>query len=364
MHLRRLRAVQLRNLIDVDLKLSPKCNLICGPNGSGKTSLLEAIYLLARAKSFRSNRLSRLAHFNENAFAVTGEIEHDRGVHTLKARYEQRELKLMDGEEPIKRSSDLATLLPLTLVSTDSHRLLTDGPKQRRKFIDWGVFHVKPPFLDAWRAYCRALGQRNALLRHGSDGNTLTSWNNELERMAIEIDAWRAEYITQLRSHFLPMLASLVDLPGLSMEYQRGWPADIPLAAHLACKQDRDLRLGYTRDGPHTADLVVKINSMPAQECASRGQQKLIISALYLAQAALFAEQLDKPCIVLIDDLPAELDVDRRRYLLNLLNSLNAQVFITAIDEQDLDLGVFSQSKVFHVKHGVFSRHSSRKNDR
>lgn len=354
MYLRRLRAVQLRNLIDVDLEFSPQCNLICGQNGSGKTSLLEAIYLLARAKSFRTNRLSRLTHFDKNAFAVNSEIEHDYGVHKINARYESRELKMTDGEELIKRSSDLATLLPLTLVSTDSHKLFSDGPKQRRKFIDWGVFHVKPPFLDAWRAYCRALGQRNALLRDGSV-NTVGSWNHELERMAVEIDAWRAEYITALEAYFLPMLRSLVDLPDLSIEYKRGWPADSPLLAHLEANQDRDLRLAYTRDGPHTADLVIKVNGVPAQECASRGQQKLIISALHLAQAALFSEQLEKSCIVLVDDLPAELDIERRGYLLHLLNSLNAQVFITAIGAQDLDLNAFDQHKVFHVKQGVIS---------
>jgi len=229
MHLRRLRAVQLRNLIDVDLELSSQCNLICGLNGSGKTSLLEAIYLLARAKSFRTNRLSRLVNFSENAFSVNAEIEHDHSVHKLSARFEKRELKLTDGDELIKRSSDLTVLLPLTFVSTDSHKLFTDGPKQRRKFIDWGVFHVKPPFLNAWRAYCRTLGQRNALLRQGSVGNTLSSWNHELEKMAIEIDTWRSDYITQLKTYFLPMLASLVDLPGLTIEYQRGWPAGIGL---------------------------------------------------------------------------------------------------------------------------------------
>jgi len=355
MHLRRLRAVQLRNLIDVDLEFSPQCNLICGLNGSGKTSLLEAIYLLARAKSFRTNRLSRLIHFGDNAFVVKTEIEHDHSVHKLSARFEKRELKLTDGNELIKRSSDLATLLPLTLVSTDSHKLFADGPKQRRKFIDWGVFHVKPPFLDAWRAYCRALGQRNALLRHGGDSNTLNSWNHELEKMAIEIDVWRSHYIASLKAHFLVMLASLVDLPDLTIEYQRGWPHDVSLAEHLNNTQDRDLRLGYTRDGPHTADLVIKVCGVPAQECVSRGQQKLIISALYLAQAALFAEKLDKSCIVLVDDLPAELDAERRSYLLKLLNTLQAQVFITAIDEHDLDLSVFTQSKVFHVKQGQFN---------
>jgi len=354
MYLRRLRAVQLRNLINVDLELSPQCNLICGQNGSGKTSLLEAIYLLARAKSFRTNRLSRLAHFSEKAFSVNGEIEHDHGVHKLKARYEARELKLMDGEEIIKRSSDLATLLPLTLVSTDSHKLFTDGPKQRRKFIDWGVFHVKPPFLDAWRAYCRALGQRNALLRHERI-DTVSSWNHELERMAVEIDAWRSDYIAALIAHFLPMLRSLVDLPDLSIEYKRGWPSDIALSDYLLVNQNRDLRLGYTRDGPHTADLAIKVSGVPVQECASRGQQKLIISALYLAQAALFSEQLDKTCLVLVDDLPAELDAERRSYLLSLLSSLKAQVFITAIDGRDIDLNAFSQHKVFHVKQGVFS---------
>ncbi|MBL1293810.1 MAG: DNA replication/repair protein RecF [Thiotrichales bacterium] len=354
MYLRRLRAIQLRNLIEVDLELSPQCNLICGQNGSGKTSLLEAIYLLARAKSFRTNRLSRLAHFDKNAFAVNGEIEHDYGVHKINARYESRELKMMDGEELIKRSSDLATLLPLTLVSTDSHKVFTDGPKQRRKFIDWGVFHVKPPFLDAWRAYCRALGQRNALLRHQSIG-TVSSWNHELERMAIEIDDWRDEYIAKLTAHFLPMLRSLVDLPDLSIEYKRGWPPNISLSEHLLENQDRDLRLGYTRDGPHTADLAIKVSGVPVHECASRGQQKLIISALHLAQAALFAEELDKPCIVLVDDLPAELDAERRGYLLKLLSSLGSQVFITAIDENDLDLEVFSHSKMFHVKQGVFT---------
>ena len=150
--------------------------------------------------------------------------------------------------------------------------------------MDWGLFHVKQPFLDMWRGYCRALGQRNALLRHGSGGSTLDSWNHELERMAVEIDEWRSDYISSLRAHFLPMLAALLDLTELSMEYQRGWPLDTSLTQHLQNKQDRDLGLGYTRDGPHTADLLIKVAGVPTQECASRGQQKLIISALYRSE--------------------------------------------------------------------------------
>lgn len=360
MYLHSLRAVQLRNLVDVDLVLSPQCNLICGPNGSGKTSLLEAIYLLGRAKSFRSNRLSRLAHFDHSAYAVHAELAHPDKAFKLSARYEKRELRLTKGEEDVKRSSDLVSLLPLTLVSTDSHKLFSDGPKQRRKFIDWGVFHVKPPFLEAWRSYCRALGQRNALLRQGIASTTLSSWDHELDRLASDIDTWREEYIQSLQQHFLPMLASLVDLPDLSIEYHRGWPERLALSEHLQASKDRDLRLGYTRDGPHTADLVIKVSGVPAQDCASRGQQKLIISALHLAQAALFSQQLDRQCIVLVDDLPAELDSERRAYLLQLLNDLNAQVFITAIEAQEVDLSLFSESKVFHVKQG---RVSPSKND-
>lgn len=152
----------------------------------------------------------------------------------------------------------------------------------------------------------------------------------------------------------MPMLASLVDLNDLTIDYQRGWPVNISLSDHLLQCQERDLRLGYTRDGPHTADLQIKVSGVAAQECASRGQQKLIISALHLAQAALFSEQLNQSCLVLVDDLPAELDAERRVYLLNLLNSLQCQVFITAIEENELDLGVFSESKVFHVKQGRF----------
>lgn len=354
MYLRTLRAVQLRNLVDVDLEFSPQCNLICGPNGSGKTSLLEAIYLLARGKSFRCSRLSRLARFNESAYSVRSEIVRELNRIKLAARYEKRELTLTNGGDAVKRSSELVTLLPLTLVSTDSHKLFSDGPKQRRKFIDWGVFHVKPRFLEVWRAYCRAMGQRNALLRQGSAGTTLSSWNHELENAALEIDEWRRDYVEALRGYFMPMLASLVDLNDLTIDYQRGWPVNISLSDHLLQCQERDLRLGYTRDGPHTADLQIKVSGVAAQECASRGQQKLIISALHLAQAALFSEQLNQSCLVLVDDLPAELDAERRVYLLNLLNSLQCQVFITAIEENELDLGVFSESKVFHVKQGRF----------
>ncbi len=352
MVLTRLRAIQLRNLVDIDLHLSPQCTLICGANGSGKTSLLEAIYLLSRGKSFRTNRLSRLAHFEQNAFAVHGELSQESLAHKLSARYEQRELKLSSGDKDIKRSSDLTSILPLTLVSTDSHKFFSEGPKQRRKFIDWGVFHVKHPFLEAWRAYCRALGQRNALLRNGGANSLLLGWDNELNRIGSDIDGWRATYLEDLRRHFLPMLASLVDLPELSMQYQRGWPDNIGLSEHLVASLERDQRLGYTRDGPHTADLVIKIKGVPAQECASRGQQKLIIAALHLAQAALFSEQLDKPCMVLVDDLPAELDFERRNYLLSLLDSLNSQVILTAIEPDEIDLSYFTESKMFHVEHG------------
>lgn len=353
MRLLELQAVNVRNLVDVDLRFSPQCNLVCGSNGSGKSSLLEAIYLLGRGKSFRTHRLSRVTHFDQRAFAVRGRVQFEQRERRLAARYEHGGLQLTEGDTPLKRASDLIPLLPLTLISTDSHKLFSDGPKQRRKFIDWGVFHVEHLFLEEWGHYCRALSQRNALLRQARYGATLEAWDRELQRMAETIDQWRRAYVEALQQRFLSMLPLLLPLPGLSLSYVRGWPDDLDLHTHLKATHERDARLGYTRDGPHAADLLITLHAVPAQDCVSRGQQKLIISALYLAQAALFAERLDQPCVVLVDDLPAELDADRRQSLLEVLSQLRSQVFLTAIEDNSIDVNAFSEYQVFHVKQGV-----------
>lgn len=347
-----LRSV--RNLADTEVSPGSAVNLVWGENGSGKTSLLEAIHILGRAKSFRSSRLSQVTQNGSDQFVVAGRVTRllDGAETALRVEYGASGVVLHAEREPLKRVSDLVSRLPLILINTDSHRLLEDGPRLRRRFVDWGVFHVEHAFFGIWKRYFRALRQRNAALRRQWTPGPLTAWDAELVQTATEIDRFRRQYIEQLIPWFTHYASELLDIDAAGLTYLRGWPAGQSLTGLFADDAHLDRQSGYTRHGPHRADLQVKIANVPAQQVVSRGQQKLLICALHLAQAALLGEAARTNCVILIDDLPAELDPTHRRRLLRLLVSLGQQVFITGTERSLFDHALLAGQKVFHVERG------------
>lgn len=358
MPISRLIINRLRNIEKIELHPSACVNLIVGPNGSGKTSLLEAIYLLGRARSFKTRNQRAFIQQGEKETTVFGEVKTFVDLSEISAGVK----KTSDGQQYIKVAGNIVNsaaalleLLPLQVIEPETFKILSSGPSGRRQFIDWGVFHVEHSFYPLWQQLNRCLKQRNKLLRRGKiDRSVLAVWDKEFTEKSEALSRLRENYIKQLTPVFYDLLGQMCDIQGVELEYYQGWKFKQALADVLVEQLESDSRRGFTQAGPQRADLRVKYLDQPAGEVLSRGQQKLVICALKIAQGFLFTQTTGRPCIYLLDDLAAELDVNHRDRLCKLLTSLSCQLFVTTVDSdtfagnwQGLDV------KVFHVEQGV-----------
>jgi DNA replication and repair protein RecF len=352
----RLNITALRNLGAVSLSPSPRINILSGANGSGKTSLLESIHLLGMARSFRTTRHQPVIQFDQPACTVFGEVRLDSGRRSLGvSRLRDGDFQIRIDGQTVRSASQLAHALPLQLINPDSFRLLEGSPRTRRQFLDWGVFHVEPCFFSAWQRLQRALRQRNSWLRHGTiDPAAEAAWSRELTQSSDEIDGYRRAYIQALKPLFDATLARLIDVPELQLSYYRGWDKDRELSQVLSASLMRDQQLGHTQAGPQRADLRLRVGAFNAVDVLSRGQQKLVVCALKIAQGYLVNQARQGECIYLVDDLPSELDDQHRRALCGLLEELQCQVFITCVDNDILFDCWRPETPVamFHVEHG------------
>ena len=351
----------VRNLHPVTLTPSPRINILYGANGSGKTSVLEAVYLLGLARSFRSTRLTPVIQYEQPTCTVFGEVQlAEGGTSNLGvSRERQGDFTIRIDGQNARSAAQLAELLPLQLINPDSFRLLEGAPKIRRQFLDWGVFHVEPRFMSTWQRLQKALKQRNSWLRRGTlDVPSQAAWDRELCLASAEIDEYRRAYIKALKPVFEETLAELVKLDGLTLSYYRGWDKDRELADVLAGSLLRDQQMGHTQAGPQRADLRLRMGAHNAADILSRGQQKLVVCALRIAQGHLVGQARRGQCIYLVDDLPSELDEHHRRALCRLLEELRCQVFITCVDQELLREGWQTETPValFHVEHGSITQ--------
>lgn len=354
MPLDRLTFQGLRNLQPVDFTPAPRINLLMGANGSGKTSLLEGIHVLGLGRSFRTRQLHHAIAHDDETMVLHGRLAGDPPIGIgLRRRRASSELELRVAGERLERLSRLASLLPLQLINPDAFRLLEGPPTGRREFMDWGVFHVKHEFLEAWRRFRRALKHRNALIRHGRmDPASLGAWEHELVHWGEQLDALRRAWLAAFLPVFEETLAGLIALPTLELRYARGWDRKRPLAEVLCQGRETDRQMGFTQQGPQRAELGIRLGKRPAVEVLSRGQQKLVVSALKLAQGRLLEQATGRACLYLIDDLPAELDRDHRRVFCEWLERMACQVFITSVDPEAL-AGLWQPDTpmaMFHVK--------------
>jgi|LNFM01.1.fsa_nt_gb DNA replication and repair protein RecF len=361
MSLSRVSVTGVRNLQPVTLSPSPRINILHGANGSGKTSVLEALHLLGLARSFRSVRLAPVIQYEQPACTVFGQVQLSDGRQSNLGISRERSGEFViriDGQNA-RSASQLAETLPLQLINPDSFRLLEGAPKVRRQFLDWGVFHVEPRFLPAWQRLQKALRQRNSWLRHGTlDGAAQAAWDRELCLASDEIDDYRRAYIKALKPVFEQTLGELVELEGLTLSYYRGWDKDRSLSEVLSASIVRDQQIGHTQSGPQRADLRLRLGSHNAADILSRGQQKLVVCALRIAQGHLVDQAKRGQCVYLVDDLPSELDEQHRGALCRLLEDLHCQVFITCVDHELLREGWRTDTPVamFHVEHGCITQ--------
>jgi DNA replication and repair protein RecF len=345
---------QVRNLLSIDLMPDKNFNVFVGDNGSGKTSILEAIHIIGTGRSFRTHIIRRVINHQSNFLSVFAKIE-NQGK-TLPVGIEKQsngETKIKMTGKSVTNLAELVTLLPLQIVNTDSLQLLTAGPKLRRQFIDWGLFHVEQRFFLTWKRYQEVLKQRNIALKSKAGLDEITSWTKVLAPLGEELDRYRKDYLIQLEAPLTVILEKLFGHFEISFSYYSGWNKEKNLAIALEESINNDLYMGYTHVGPHRADLSIKTNKLLVQDVLSRGQQKLLVVILRVAQSLLLQEQTNKSCIFLLDDLPSELDSQALEKVSELLQALNTQVFLTGIHFKQLDMLIPPDNcQMFHVKQG------------
>lgn len=339
-----------RNLSNISTTFSPSFNLVCGVNGAGKTSLLEAIYYLGLGKSFRASLSHRIIQHEHESFVLAANI-------TTPSQQSLGIERKRTGERQIKLNGDLQTTiaeitkqLPIQFMSPISYRFFHDGPKIRRQYLDWALFHVEPNFLNLWQRFQRVLRQRNAALKQNASVN---AWNAEYITTAIAVDQAREKIFAQLTPLCLTQLKHLLPNFEFNLRYKRGWANNSDLSSLLNVHLMRDQQLGYTYYGPQRADFILEQGGISVQDNLSQGQQKLAAYALHLSLGMLLHEKTQQSPIYLIDDLPSELDANSRGKIIAALIELDAQVFVTSIDREDLkDLLVIDNAVMFHVEHG------------
>ena len=353
MHITRLNIERVRNLKAVALQELQPFNVFYGPNGSGKTSILEAIHLLATGRSFRTHIPKNYIQ-NETANAI---------VFAQSATEKIGMQKLLSGEQLIKVNGDhiatqgqLAKLLPLQHIDPQSTDIIDHGAKPRRQLIDWLMFHVEPEFYHAWQYYSRALKQRNSLLksRRNISLNELEPWNKMLGEYGEMLHSQRSGIFEQWKVYFEQDLKHLLPDVELQLEYSPGFHTELGLLNDLTVHHQKDVDRRYTEYGPHRADLRLKTTLGDADVVLSRGQKKLLIMALKLSQIAML-HACNKETVVLLDDLTAELDLTAQRRLIERLSQLGSQVFITTLEHESVkkhlqDLSIFYQ--LFNVENG------------
>lgn len=356
MSLLHVQALNFRNLHDIQFDVGENFNIMYGANGSGKTSILEAIYYLGLGRSFRTHLLKRIIQYNMDKFALFDKYQINSST-IITVGIERH----LDGEGQIRiageggySKADLAKIMPLQLLNQNSYRLFEEGSKPRRQLIDWGVFHVEHLFFQVWKKADRIIEQRNAALKSRIDKTQIQIWDTELSTLSAQLTQMRSQYIAAFIPVIQTMLQKLLENINITIDFYQGWDNRLDLYTVLNDSLERDLRLGYTSHGPHRADLLFKINGVPANDVLSRGQQKVLLFACMLAQGSLLHELARKKCIYLIDDLAAELDVKRQQLLAGILTDLQAQVFITSLENATLPkLFANQNTKLFHVEHGA-----------
>ena len=356
-----------RNLQTDEIKFHTHLNFIVGSNASGKTSLLEAIYYLSTGKSFRSRRIRNIVNRDINAkeFILFGRLTNstDSAIEThplttetvgiRKTILSKTDIKL--NGTLINSASTLAAISPVVIIDPNSFELLSGSPKIRRKFLDWGVFHVEHNFSKCSNEYNNCLKQRNTLLRTAKiDTLQLNIWDQKLSALATEIDSSRKSYTELLSVNFKTIIKSFKIGNDINIQYVKGWDKNQSMKEALAKYYNKDLESKFTQVGPHRADLKVTIKGRLVEDVLSRGQQKLLVLALYIAQIQTLVECVNKRTVVLIDDISAELDHENLQLIFDRLVALKTQVICTALDKTIVQKALPNDEiyKMFHVEHG------------
>ncbi|HVN46227.1 MAG TPA: DNA replication/repair protein RecF [Steroidobacteraceae bacterium] len=348
MSLQEISITHLRCIESAEMRLPAGLSLIYGGNGSGKTSVLEGIFVLGRGRSFRTRNSERLITRGQAQMRVTGQVRRPLGdIVRVGCEVSRTGTIARIAGRPADTLTELSQLFPVQAIEPGIHRLVEEGGYRRRRWLDWAVFHVEPQFVELWMRYNRALRQRNAALKIQAE--TLGVWDVELATTGEAITEARQRLMDRLQPYWA---ATVMELSGLAVDlhYLRGWSHDHTLAEALSASRATDLLRRQTHSGPHRADVAVRLHGRPARDVLSRGQQKLVAVAMTLAQLRFLQDTLQMTPTLLLDDPAAELDGEKLRRFIDGVGSLRCQLVVTSLHPESRLFG--TPETTFHMDVG------------
>jgi len=349
-----LKINNLRNLNAVEIDTHPKLNLLIGPNGAGKTSVLESLVVLAKGRTFRGGSIASLIGPAAGKLTIFAATQDHLGKQRALGieRDSQNWAARMNGQD-VMQLGDLAIHMPMVIMEPNSHLLISGPPDGRRRFLDWGVFHVEPGHLLHWRRYSRSLKQRNAALRR-KQLDVIRSLDPVLSELGEKIDAARRTHFDRLIQSIAGVSATLSpQLPGIEYQYSRGWGGSALIQA-LRDSTERDIERGQTTPGPHRSDILFGVTDQAAKDQLSRGEQKILAASLLLSQALMLAEQGNKP-LLLLDDIASEFDKAHLAALMDFAVKLDCQTWVTGTSLDPFRKNIPENHALFHVEQGQLS---------
>ena len=354
MRLEKLAIKDVRNLTDIKLHCNNRTNLITGKNAAGKTAILESIYLLSRAASFRTPKLKDVIQHGKQGFSVSARVFINNTAHHAGIEKDTDSTQLKFDGSKISKRSEQAQNIPVVTYTADTNRLLYGLPKERRHWLDWSMFHVEPEYMECWRTYHYALRQRNALLRADiRKDEQYQPWEIAMANTACRLNDARNTYLARINEETTARIKNILGESTIELSEKQGGVEEIRM--HLERDRTRDRRAGHTRDGPHRHDVCFRLNGYTAGKTLSGGEGKQFLLILIIAQAREFFHRKKFFPVVLVDDLPAELDHKVCASIFDLLTRETGQLFITTANEGEF-LMKKDSCKRFHVEHGKLAK--------
>ena len=356
MKIDRIQISNFRNILDANLTFNSEINWIVGGNGSGKTSLLEALYCLGCARSFRTSNFNQLVRHESNGLNIFAQIRSDLDKRiNIGIQVSENQKRIRVDNTEIRVASNLAEHLAVQVITPDQNKLIEEGPRYRRKYLDWGLFHVEHRFKSDWGRLTKILKQRNAQLKVARNYGDIQHWDQEYIEVSESIRQAREKYTLELVTYIEKYTTKLSGFLPVSISLYNGWSSDKSLADCLYEHFELDRKRGVTQYGPHKSDLKIKTNNSLFRDIASRGQIKLLAAILKLSQLDHLREEVHRDAILMIDDLSAEFDPHNQLRIFNWALTTGAQLFVTCTDESiQRNINQSCKYQMFHVEHGVF----------
>jgi DNA replication and repair protein RecF len=351
LHIEKLKVNNLRNIVDAEIFPHKKLNYLFGDNGAGKTTLLESIYLLARAKSFRQSQNRTLIANNSDELIVFAELVKDNQTKVKIGLSKNREKPtVLKNRQNINKLSQLASVLPISVITPNIQRIIEEGPSYRRKLINWGMFHVEQNYAQLAQRYKKIINQRNKALN--ADPKELAVWSEQLALIGEEISKLQIHYLEKWNRSLNKINDVLDETGSIELNLKQGWRKGIALIDALKEQSLTDRERGYTTSGPHRLDIKISVDGKDVKNFSSRGQNKMLAIKMLLAQTNVMQESNGETPILLFDDIESELDKRRYAELHHLLQYLDVQTFITTINDMKGKSIKAESERMFHVEHG------------